>query len=455
MGRRVAVDVDALKRERQRKMDEAGDIMTTANQETPPRPLTADEQAHFDTLMRDAKNLRRQYQSEEEMRAEEGVTDTSGQPVTRPDPRDAPNYVGMTREDVKQFSIRRLIAVKAGLIPTSEAKLELEISEQVARRNGGVDDSRTAHVPFEVTSGIAEHRDILISAEGADIKETTLQPVIELLRNKMIVRAAGATVITGLQGDILFPKHSGADNNANWVAEATDHAERTQTFGQLLMQPKQLGSFTEISRKTLLQSSFDMEVFIRNELATTLAVELDRAALHGTGAPEPTGVLATAGIGAVTLATSGSSAISWSHVVQLETEVAQDNADVGALAYITNTKVRGALKTREKVAATGLFIWQDPANVSPAQPGSPLNGYNAFVTNQVSSALTKGTGTGLSAIFFGNWSELLMGIWSDLTIVVDPFTKAPQGTVRVINMLNADVGVRHPESFAACSDIFI
>lgn len=443
-------DIEALQRQMDRKAKEGRDLLNEAVQDDN-RKLTEEENTKFGEIRADIERLKQQIENETYLQATEDRGGTPA-PVTRPAVSDAPNYVGMTRDDVKGFSIRRLIAAKAGLIPKKEAKLELEISEAVARRHGGVEDDRTAHIPFEVGVGLPEHRDITITAEGADIKETTLQPPIELLRNKMIVRAAGARVITGLQGDILFPKHTGADNNANWVAEVTAHAERTQTFGQLLLQPKQLGSFTEISRKTLLQSNFDMEAFIRDELATTLAVELDRAALHGTGAPEPVGVLATAGIGAVTLATSGSSAISWSHIVQLETEVAQDNADVGALAYITNTKVRGKLKAQEKVSSTGLFIWQDPANISPAQPGQPLNGYNAFVTNQVSSALTKGTGTGLSAIFFGNWAELLMGIWADLTIIVDPYTKATEGTVRIVNMLNADIGVRHPESFAAVSD---
>lgn len=448
---RQGIDVDQLKRERMRVLEEAGNIISTANEND--RELNQDEQKKYDGLMADAKRRLSQIRNEEEMRLAESANDPQGQPVVKTHPSESGSFMGMRKDEVQSYSIRKLIAAKAGLIQKKDARMELELSSEIALKTGGADDERTAHVPMEVGAGV-ERRDITISTEGTDIKETTLQPPIELLRNKLITRAAGARVITGLSGDVQFPKHTGADNNANWIAEGvTDHAERTQTFGQLLLQPKQLGAFTEITRKALLQSSFDMEQFIRDELATTLAIELDRAALHGSGSSnEPTGVAATSNIGSVTLGTSGSSVLSYSQVVQLETLIATSNADVGALAYITNPKVRGVFKTKEKATNTGLFWWQDPANIAPGMSAAPLNGYPALVTNQVSSTLTKGTGTGLSAIFFGNWQELIIAMWADLSLLVDPYTRGASGAIRVISILNADIGVRHPESFAAILD---
>ncbi len=83
---------------------------------------------------------------------------------------------------------------------------------------------------------------------------------------------------------------------------------------------------------------------------------------------------------------------------------------------------------------------------------SPLNGYPAHVTNQVASDLTRGTGTGLSAIFFGNWADLIIGHWGTLDILVDPYTGGTSGTVRVIALQDVDVVVRQPASFAAMLD---
>ena len=149
----------------------------------------------------------------------------------------------------------------------------------------------------------------------------------------------------------------------------------------------------------------------------------------------------TAGVNIVSGGTNGA-APTWEHIVQLETEVAVDNADSGALAYMTNAKVAGKLKSTPKISGHPTYLLE----------GDRLNGRALYVTNQVRSDLTKGTGTNLSAIFFGNWSDLLIGTWGALDILVDPYSLGTSGGVRVIVFQDVDIAVRHPESFAVMLD---
>lgn len=138
----------------------------------------------------------------------------------------------------------------------------------------------------------------------------------------------------------------------------------------------------------------------------------------------------------------------WANMVALETEVAVDNADVGRLAYMSNAKVRGKLKGTPRTATYGdIMIWE------PTAGATPVNGYPFHVSNQVSSTLTKGSSSGVcSAIFFGNWADLVYGLWGGLDILVDPYTGGTAGTVRVIALQDVDVAVRNPQSFAAMLD---
>ena len=53
-----------------------------------------------------------------------------------------------------------------------------------------------------------------------------------------------------------------------------------------------------------------------------------------------------------------------------------------------------------------------------------------------------------SAIIFGNFSDLLIGNWNGLDIVVDPFTEAAKRQVRLVTSLWTDIAVRHAESFS-------
>jgi len=225
--------------------------------------------------------------------------------------------------------------------------------------------------------------------------------------------------------------------------------ESQPAFDQVSLTPNTVGGFTDYTRKMLLQSTPDIEFLVRSDLATTVATEIDRVAINGSGTgAEPTGILNTSGIGSVAGGTNGA-APTWANIVDLESAVANSNADVAALGYLTNSKVRGKLKQTEKASSTGQFVWGGDT----AEPGlGLLNGYQAGVSNNVPSNLSKGTGTNLSAIIFGNFADLLIGQWGILDLLVDPYTFSSTGTVRVVALQDVDVSVRHAESFAAMLD---
>jgi HK97 family phage major capsid protein len=271
---------------------------------------------------------------------------------------------------------------------------------------------------------------------------------IELLRNAMMTRALGATIMAGLVGNVAIPRQTGGAT-AYWIAENGTITESTPALDQVALTPKTVAAYTEYSRRLLKQSSIDVEAFVRGDLAITLALALDLAGINGSGASnQPTGILNTTGIGDVAGGTDGL-APAWAHVVELETDVSVANAAMGNLAYLTNAKVRGKLKTTEKASGTAQFVWENSQT-----PGEGLlNGYRAAVSNQVPDNLEKGTsGTVCSAIIFGNWRDLIYGLWGALDLQVNPYSLDTTGAVRVTAMQDADVAVRHAESFSAMQD---
>jgi HK97 family phage major capsid protein len=258
----------------------------------------------------------------------------------------------------------------------------------------------------------------------------------------MEVVGLGANMMNNLVGNIAIPRQTGGAT-AYWVAESGAVTESQAAFDQVTLSPETVGAFSDISRRLLLQSSMDVEAFVRNDLATTLALEIDRAAINGSGSSnQPTGILNVSGIGSVVGGTNGA-APDWADIVDLESAVAVDNADVGTLGYLTNSAVRGKLLQTEKASSTGQFIWTD---------NNTLRGYKAAVSNQVPSTLTKGSSSVCSAIIFGNWNDLLIGTWGGIDINIDTSTGSASGTVRVVALQDVDVAVRHAESFAAMQD---
>ena len=352
--------------------------------------------------------------------------------------------IGLTEKEARSFSFMRTINALANpgdRKAQAEAAFERECSDAFASKNGR--SAQGFFVPVEV-----QRRDLEVtttnSSTGGKLVATDLVSFIEVLRNKMVVTGLGAQMLSGLVGSIAIPRQT-AGATAYWVAESGAPTESQQTIDQVTMNPKTVGAFTDISRKLMLQSSIDVEAFVRNDLATVLALAIDLAAINGSGSNnQPTGILATSGIGSVAGGTNGA-APTLANMIDLETAVSVANADVGSLAYLTNAKVRGKLKQTFKNATYGdVPVWGD---------GNMMNGYNAAVSNQVPSNLTKGTSSGVcSAVLFGNFADLIIGQWGALDLMVDPYTNSTSGTVRVVALQDVDVAVRHAESFAAMKD---
>jgi HK97 family phage major capsid protein len=354
--------------------------------------------------------------------------------------------IGLSRREMEEYSF------KDAILAAAEKNWDLAPFEYEASKAAAQKMKRQPNgffVPYDVLT-----RDLSVGTDSAGgyMVATDLLggSFIEMQRNAMIVVGLGATVMTGLQGDISIPKQSGGAT-AYWVAEAGAPTESQQTLAQVQLAPKTVGAYTDYSRKLLLQSSIDVEWFVRSDLAKVLGLAVDLAAINGSGSSnQPLGVMQTSGIGAVAGGTNGATP-DWDDIVALETAVATDNAAVGQLAYLTNSKVRGTLKTVEKASNTAQFIFETPAR---AEEGFGfMNGYRCGISNQVPSDLTKGSSSGVcSAIIFGNWNDLLIGQWSSIDIIVDPYTYSTSGTVRIVAMQDVDVAVRHAESFSAMKD---
>ena len=359
--------------------------------------------------------------------------------------------IGLTEREARRFSMVRAIAALAATGAESRkareaAAFEIECSQAVADKIGR--EARGVFVPNEV-----QKRDLVVgtTTAGGHLVSTDLlaSSFIDLLRNRMSVMRAGAQMLTGLQGNIAIPRMTGAAT-AYWVTEGNAQTESQQAFDQVTMSPKTVGAFTDLSRKLLLQSSVDVEGLVRRDLATVLGLEIDRVALNGSGtAPQPRGVLQTSGIGAVVGGTNGL-APTWAHIVELWSDVAAANADFGTTAFVTNSKVIGKLMTTEKATGTAQFVCPGFPDASGV---TSIAGARAVVSNQVPSNLTKGTSSGVcSAIAFGNWADLIVGMWGVLDLMVDPYSNSTSGTVRVVALQDVDVAVRHAESFAAMLD---
>jgi HK97 family phage major capsid protein/HK97 family phage prohead protease len=352
--------------------------------------------------------------------------------------------VGLQVQETQRFSIMRLarsMAEGATQADLNNAQFEREACEQAAQNFEG--STNGWRLPEEVmrswsTFEVDGVTSVQLAAQRAAMSttvHTNVQTVdhlagmfIDNLRNRSSVMQAGATILPGLSNDVEIP---GADANsvALWLAaEDADAAETVPTFRKITLSIKDIAGYTDITRRMLQQSTIAIEQYVRSELLTAVALGIDSAGLEGSGASGiPEGVKNTTGIGSVTFAALGAPVRT--EIIEMWSDVASANADVGALAFIDNALMVAHFMDEKVDAGSGRFMMDGPT--------SPLLAMRNIMSNQVTD----------NDLFFGNWADLLMGMWGGLDLDRSTEAKFLSGGLRLRAIQSVDFGVRRVSSF--------
>jgi HK97 family phage major capsid protein len=407
---------------RQRKAARTAEARAiVAKAETEKRQLTAEESANFATIRADIESLeqdeqRQQFLDDAERRAT-GVTVIAG------------NGGDTIAALESRVSLMRVL--QAGVEGRSLSGAELEYAQETERRTG-----RKAQGVFVPMSALERRVNTTGSAPELVPTDHRGDLYIQPLRNKLLARRLGVRVLSGLHGNVTIPKH-GTGVSVGWVAENGAVPDSDVNPSNITLAPKHAGGVTELSRQLIMQSSPDVEQLVRDDFAAVLAQAIDSALIKGGGTNEPTGVLSTVGIQTANLAT-----LNWANVLAMKAKA--ELANVDASSWLFNPSVAAKFAGTEKSTGTGIYLLGDDGRMA---------GIQSYSTNQVSNNATPDPDAGIAIL--GDWSQVLLGIWSEIDILVNPYAQPAygRGGVLVRAMSTVDVGVRHPQAFVVASDI--
>ena len=339
--------------------------------------------------------------------------------------------IGLTDKEARSFSLTKLfraLSEPQDVQARKDAAFEFEVCSAAAAGR----QTRGTLIPHDVLSvrtGIIS-KDLTAptyTGTGKNTVATELLPgsFIDVLRNKAVL-LQNATMLAGLVGNVDIPKQT-SKTTASWIGEDDSAPATDVNFGLVSLRAHTLAARSAITRRLLNQSSLGIEALVRENLARDLALALDYAGFYGDGSSNsPIGIKSTSGIGSKTFAGANPT---FAELVEMETAVALQNADVDSMAYIANAAFRGYAKSTKKFADASMnTIWEQ---------GNTVNGYNALTTNQVATG----------DVFFGNFSDLIVGMWGGLEVMVDPYTGSDKGQLKIVVMQDVDFAVRRAQSF--------
>lgn len=257
-----------------------------------------------------------------------------------------------------------------------------------------------------------------VATQGKENVATDKLNILEPLRANMVLAQAGATYMTGLVGDISIPVYSGS--NVAWKGEVVAADNGEGAFSEVILQPKRLTAFIDVSKQFLLQDSNDAEEMLKRDLIAAIGEKLE-ATILGDAAGDT-----TKPAGAFNGVTADTAAVKFDNVVDMEATL--EEANVNDYVYIVSPSAKAILRKTSKDSGSGQFIMTD----------GEIEGRKVYVSSNV---VKKG-------VVVGDFRDMVIANWGNaIDLVVDPYTKASEGMVRLVVNSYWDAKPRRSEAF--------
>ena len=396
-----------IREQRTAKLAEARKLTDAATAEK--RQLTESEAAKFDTIKAEIESLeaaeqRQAFLDESERRAP-GVVVNGGD-----------NFADL------ESRVSLLSVLRAGMEGRAITGAEAEVHAELERRHG-----KGKHGGILVPLAAFERRNTTTTAGELVGTDHRAQDYIGPLRASLLVKALGVRTLSGLTGNVSIPKY-GAGLSAGWVEEGEALTESEMAFESVTLSPKHVGGITEMSRQLIQQSAPAIEGLVREDLSHAVAAAVDAAIIAGSGIDgEPLGIIGRTGVQTADMPAT------WADILAIEQMLAAVNVDPSG--WYTSPAVLSALRGTLKAASAGSeyiagrgTIGDLPAASSNAAPADTA--------------------------ILGDWSQVLLGQWGAVELLVNPFAEAPyrRGGVLVRAFSTVDVAVRHEEAFVVATE---
>lgn len=375
------------------------------------RDLSADEAKQFDKLKGEERSLATQVERAEYLA--EAERRTGGAPVG-----------GKASADFDELA--RGVSVVRVLRAQAEGRsldgVEAEYAQEAERRSGR--KAQGCYIPMQALEQRAENQ----TGTASEIVPPQHRPqdYIGALHNKLLARRMGVRVLSGLRGDVTIPKYdSGLETG--WIKEGAAVPDGKMGFGDVTLTPKHVGGKTEMSRQLIQQSSPGIEQLVRDDLSHLIAKQIDTAILKGSGTGgEPQGIIGATGVQTADMPTDWAGVLGLSELLEL--------ANLDAVNWLAAPGVKTTFASTEKVPGSGSGFLLQSGQVDD----KPFN-----ATNQMPA----------ETLLLGDFSQVLLGMWDELDILVNPYAEPAysRGGVQVRAMATCDTALRHPEGFVVAT----
>lgn len=447
----IATQIKGLNEQRAAKFAALETLAKVINE----RAFNTDEQKQYDGLNKEIEDFNSRIKILEDQEKRNLANAKPGAPAISTSYNSQGGEKSERELMIEKFSWKRAFEIGIGGEAMTGVEKELDQEERAHVQRGG---NSTFHpksimVPAEA---FRQKRDMSVTggssgSEGGVNVQTDVQGIVDVFLPNMVIGKLPVTRFNNLVGNLKFPQAQ-TFPSANWQTENGATTEKSPTFTSLTLSPKRLTAKIQISNQLLIQSENNIRSYANRFLVAASAIEFEKACLKGGGSNEPTGIIG--GTGYTTLyagdavnnaANANGSRLVWADWVKLVSSTKAVNAPNGQ-AYVTSPAMigRAQITPRQSSGVEGNFIMNSY--------NGGTNGFPAMATTNLPDTFTKGGSTVLSAVIFGDFSNLACASWGGMEIGVDPYVNMGEGLTNIYLNNYLDCGMLNPLAFSVIKD---
>lgn len=312
----------------------------------------------------------------------------------------------------KEFRLISAINAIANNRNLNEVDSAVIAAGATAMRNAGISTSGQIQLS-------AEKRTLSVAtADG--VVETEVENILAPLRDNSVLISAGAKYLTNLNGNVKLPVMG--KGNVTWEGETASAKDAGNTITAKELKPKRLTAFVDVSKQFLIQDSADAEATLRADIVNAIGEKLQQTIL-GTAVgseTQPNGIFSID-------ASAVTSVTTFKDVCDLEAKVDDSNAGANR-CYLVSNKAKAGLRNMAKSTKSTELVMQN----------GEIDGTKVYATSSIADKY----------IAYGDFSNLVIGQWGGIDLVVDQYSVAKEGCVRLVINCYFDAVVTRPEAIA-------
>lgn len=270
-------------------------------------------------------------------------------------------------------------------------------------------------------------RDLMMVSDvtPGGIVPVKVQDILDPLVEGLILDKVGLPMPTGLAGDFVWPTYEIVE--ATIAGEGVALSDTKIKMSKLTASPQRIGIAIPVTRQAMNQTEGILEMIVKKLMPLAVAKLLNKILFSTT---KVTGATSLVGpfVGLVAKATAFSAEPTFKDFNSLKAKVLATGIDGDNLCWVMTKAQKAIAEATPKDAGSGIMVCEN----------DHIAGLPVFTTNYI----------GEGYIGLGDWRYQPMGMFGDISFIIDPYSQARKDAVDFVLNVNYATTTLRNEAFA-------